>query len=193
MHTCDTVLAQKLLFHETALLEVQKMPSLASALNRSHAGPFNLDQALERKVPWTPSQHLSVPWKPALPMSSAAHLPQSPASPSPQEKTSPGLPPLTAGVCLKGSIICSQFTHPIHTSHGMWKGAWMYPLCQEQTKIKKKKEEFRQDICPACTATFFFRSRDRLRCFFFFSVSSSALISKSLFFFSCEAAWAIMH
>lgn len=118
-----------------------------------------------------------------LPLYSTAHLPQSPASPAPLEKPVPGLAHLTAGVCqrVRSAVpyLHTQFTP--HTAWAGWGGALNAPhRCQQETKTKR--------IQARRIATFFFRSRDRLRCFLFFSVSSSALISKSLFFFNCEAA-----
>lgn len=77
------------------------------------------------------------------------------------------------------SPIYTPNSHP--TQHGGGKKDLNAPhRCQQEIKTKR--------IQARHTATFFFRSRDRLRCFLFFSVSSSALISKSLFFFNCEAA-----
>lgn len=57
-------------------------------------------------------------------------------------------------------------------------------------QLQGKKIETKETLSQFGTDldTFFFRSRDLFLCFLFFSVSSSALISKSLFFFNCDAA-----
>lgn len=56
-------------------------------------------------------------------------------------------------------------------------------LLGKKIKTKELLSEFGTEL-----DTFFFRSRDLFLCFLFFSVSSSALISKSLVFFNCDAA-----
>lgn len=65
----------------------------------------------------------------------------------------------------------------------MQEQAFILQLQGKKITTKESLSEFGTDL-----DTFFFRSRDLFLCFLFFSVSSSALISKSLVFFNCDAA-----
>lgn len=110
----------------------------------------------------------------------------SPAVTPTQEKICPGL---ARPVAVPGRWVLSSVPNLSPTQHV---NIALHASKRRQEEIKTKKHPGKI-YALAETTTFFFRSRDRLRCFLFFSVSSSALISKSLVFFNCEAAWAIMH
>lgn len=98
--------------------------------------------------------------------------------------------------CLQVACFTTTFQQPEPPSPPSHQVACIPDLWHLFTAVASSVKQ--RNPCQECFAsanrgTFFFRSLDLFLCFLFFSFSSSGLSSKSLFFFSWDAAWAIMH